>query len=509
MTTVHTNREAFRKWCAARGYAYDDIPGPNIRNRPGWDLLPDDADGRWVAAYNEFINEATADTVKYFAAVVKGATHRRSLVGTFFAYVVLLAGENRQSDSGQLFLRDLLESEDVDFVCGVPTHLLRSYTGENYGYPCQPTAIASVLAHGRQYADDNDIFSWLHQSPWHTDYDPKDPRGGAISMHRRWLALESVLGNSYEWFSLFTTWHHDEQLLDDYALEARIHQDSLKLDRTPVEEIAFVVDDHTFSWLTPSAQSHYAGELLLATLGRTGAPVGVWRLSDVDRLPGRIKCVVVVNASAPRAEDLKKLKHLIARGGRTIMLVGTPGLVDSKTQRWNPAGLEDLLGMPIRLDDEAKTARADLIATGEHVCVMNRPLPGLESDAASIRPRAYLAGAGFMKYEDGKTAGAERPLANGGRLIWCGVPPYASESWVRKLVETAGVHCYAPTPCAVYASKELVSVTSYYEDDRNVDLTWPQDVQVTDLFDGWHGRGKSISCPFKHGQTRLFRVNDE
>jgi hypothetical protein len=495
-----TNQQAFIKWCAARGYPYNRIPDAKIRNRADYDLFPDDADGRWAAAYNLFMNETTAETIKYFAAVVKDETRRRSLVGAFYGYVVLLTGEARQSDSGQLGLREVLESDDVDYLGGVPQHLLRRLCGD--GYAQNATAGESVLAHGKQYMDDNDLFSWLHPLHWHTEYDAQDPRGAVIQMHRRWLATEAIHGNSYEWFSLASDWHHDEGVMEEFAKEARIHAESLNYDRTAIEEIAFVIDDNTFSWLTPTAKAQYTNQVLLGAFGRTGAPVGVWLLCDLGLLPERIKFVVVVNAGAPRTEDIDKLKKLIDLGGRTIMVIGVPGLVDAKTQQWNPAGLETLLGMPIRLDDGAKPARAALVETGQWLC----PMQVNGRDQESIRPRAYLSGDGFMKYEDGKTAGAERPLANGGRLIWCGVPPYASEEWLRKQVAAAGVHCYAPAPCSVHASKDLVSITSVYFDDRNVELNWPQEVVITDMFDGWRGQGNIISCPFKHGQTRLFKV---
>jgi hypothetical protein len=495
------NQQAFREWCSLKGYPYEKIPEPKIRKRPDYDLFADDENGRWAAAYNLFINEKTSETLRYFAAVVKEETQRRSLVGAFFGYVVLLTGEARQSDSGQFGVREVLESEDIDYLGGVPQHLLRRLCGD--GYAGQPTAIESVLAHGKQYMDDNDLFSWLHEGLWHTEYDAEDPRRAIIEMHRRWQAPEAIHGNSWEWFSLSPKWHRDDGVMEEFAREARIQTDSLNYDRTPTEEIAFVIDDYTFSWLTPEAKAQYANQVLMGALGRTGAPMGIWLLSDLDRLPDRIKFVAVVNAGAPRGEDLEKLRSLIQRGGRTLLVVGVTGLVDPVTLRWNPAGLENLLGLPIRLDIESKSGRAALVETGEWLC----PMQANGRDPELVGPRAYLEGEGFMKYEDGKIAAAERPLSNGGRLIWCGVPPYASEAWLRDLVVDAGVHCYAPPPCSVHASKDLVSITSVSFDDRDVELSWPEEVAITDLYDGWTGRGRTFSCPFKHGQTRLFKVS--
>ena len=187
------------------------------------------------------------------------------------------------------------------------------------------------------------------------------------------------------------------------------------------------------------------------------------------------------------------------------MVIGTPGLVTAETQRWTPANMEALLAMPVRLDDGPGTGRARL-DDGQWLCPMNTTMQAQRDDPVMIRPRAYLGGDGFLTYEDGKTAGAERPLPRGGRLIWCGVPPYASEVWLREQLQDAGVHCYAPAPCSVHASRELVSITSVYADDRDIKLNWPEDVRITDLLDGWQGEGKTIICPFGYGQTRLFRV---
>ena len=498
------NQEAFRKWCAAKKYPFDRIPDPNVRKKPGHYLFPDDENGRWAAAYNEFINEETVGTLKYFAAVVKDETHRRSLVGAFFGYVVLLTGEARQSNSGQFGLRIALESEDIDFFGGVPQHYLRRLTGD--GYAQNATACESILAHGKQYVDDNDLFSWLHEAHWHTEYDANDPRGGCIQMHRRWLSMEAIHGNSNEWFSLSPKWHHDKGLMDEFALEGKVLAESLQADRTPIEETAFVIDDRSFAWLTPEASAHYSHQVLLGTLGRTGASMGVWIMSDLDRLPDRVKFVVVINASAPRKEDLKKLKKLIERGGRTILVVGTPGLVDEKTQRWNLTGPEELLGLPIRIDSEPKTGKA-VLASGQWLCpVLSAMNPEANPIGDSVTPRGYMDGEGFLKYKDGKTAGAERPLAKGGKLIWCGVPPYASDEWMREKVVESGAHSYAPAPCSAHATKDLVSITSVYADDRDIETSWPQEVIITDVFDGWRGQGKTITCPFKHGQTRLFKV---
>lgn len=123
---------------------------------------------------------------------------------------------------------------------------------------------------------------------------------------------------------------------------------------------------------------------------------GVWLLSDLDRLPDRIKFVVIACANAARPEDIAKLKRLITEGGRTILVAGAPGLIDPVKGIRNPDEVSKLLSLPTK---------------------------------------------------------------NGGRLIVRDAPPLSTEL-LRQWAQEAGVHFYAPQEYFVYSSKELVSVTS-------------------------------------------------
>jgi hypothetical protein len=289
------------------------------------------------------------------------------------------------------------------------------------------------------------------------------------------------------------SWHHDAALQADFARQKDVYARAQSFDRTGAEETAFLVDDTSFAWTPPeSTLLNAAHKRLLYHLMRTGAPVGVWLLSDLPRLPERVRLVVVAAAPAALPEDIEKLAALLRAGGRTVLVVGPAGLVNPRTQRWQPDAPAALLGLPIRIEDAAKPGAATLVADGTPV-----------STIATVRPRAHLEGDGLLRYADGPTAGGERPLPGGGRLLWCGVPPL-STLVLRRWVEQAGVHCYAPPDCFVHAARELVSVTAAA--GGVLPLRWPRRVVVEDLFDGWRAEGEGFDCPFAFGQTRLLAV---
>jgi hypothetical protein len=445
------NEAGFARWCEARGYPWRKIPDPEVQQRPGSDYYPVDDAGKRSAAYAQYSSDLSADTIDYFGKVVKDATGGRSLVGVFYAYLIQLAGEPRQHTSGQFGLRRVLDSPNVDFLAGVPLFYSRDLTngGDILGATTQ-----SIARAGKLYVNEDDLFSWLHNSLWHTLYDPADPRGADISMHRRCLAEDMVYGVNAHWFSLFSSWHHDAALMEELGRQMKLQSSAPTFDRTPTEETAFVVDDTSFAWFPPETKHPNATNIrLLLALGRTGAPVGIWYLRDLDKLPDRIKLVVIAEATAAAPDDLAKLRSLLAKGGRTVLVLGRPGAIDPIAQKSNPEAPSTLLSLTLPAGD----------------------------------------------------GNLERPLPNGGRLLWFAQPPLDSVQ-ARGWMEQAGVHMYAPINFVVHASRGLVALTAAVAGD--FELSFPKAVRVRDLFDGWTAEGAKLTCPFAAGQTRLLAVEE-
>lgn len=485
-------RRRFAVWLKERSRSMADapaIPGPAARQRPGFDLYPEDADGRSAAAFHRFLSELAAETIGFFARVVKQETDGRTIVGCFNGYVIELAGEFRQATSGHFALRRLLDDPNVDMLATVP---LLDYRDLTNGYNPYCSATESIAAAGKLFCSENDMFSWLHPVLWHQLYDPKDPRGAAISMHRRECANDAVHGTMAQKFSLAASWHHDAELHRAFAQQNRVYASAGAFDRTQAAEIAFVVDDTSFAWVPPETTLlQVAHKQMLHDLGRAGAPVGVWLLSDLHRLPERVKLVVVAPAPAARAEDLDQLRRSLEAGGRTFVVVGPAGLIDPMAGRWTPDAPGRLLGLPIRVRGEALPGS---VAPGAGVlCPIERLRPRAEVDPAVAT----------VRYADGAGAATSRALQRGGRLEWWGTPPLGTDFW-RERVSGAGVHLFAPAGCFVHAARDLVTVTS--PTAGLVSLTWPSRVAVRDLFDGWSATGVDTPCPFVVGQTRLFHV---
>lgn len=490
------NQAKFKQWLLDHGYEVttdNPVPGLEERLGKGSDILPDDEKSVIAAAYSKYYSELLASVLNSFAETIKEETDGNYLVGTFYGYLLQESGGSRQALCYSLAeLGDILENPNIDYVGGVPLHNYRSLDG----YDCFTTVNESVFANGKLYYNENDLFSWLHPLHWNTPYDSNDPRGGAYKMHRRVLANDAVHGALGGWFSLSDSWHNDEGLMEEFAFEMDVYEQTLQLDRSPTEEVAVVVDDSSFTWV--SANSKMTGQnntVLTYEAAKTGAPIGTWLLSDIDMIPDRVKMIIVGTSYAAEPESLEKLQELIEKGGRTIVVVGPTGYIDVKTGQRDPEAPGEILGMPITINTDPLLTDELYTIDGERVC----------QQSYSPQPRAEYDGEGILYYADGPAAAGGRELANGGRLIWCGTAP-ASRDLLKQWMEEAGVHFYAPEGYTVYASEELVSISADTLTTGAQEIYFPYEVEVTDLFDGFTATGQRISCTFEPGQTRLLKV---
>jgi hypothetical protein len=372
----------------------------------------------------------------------------------------------------------------------------------------QGGATGSVQLAGKSYVDENDLFSWLHGGVWHTLFDSSNPRAGAITMHRRVLADDVVNGISRYWYSLLASWHDDEALQREFALEHRIQSESLSWDRTPCPEIALLVDDTSFAWITPfSNYFRYCNPEFVYALAKTGSSVRVYLLSDADRLPSSVKFVVVSNAVAARPADLAKLSALLEKGGRTILVTGPIGLINPETQARDFMAPARILGLPLEVKDGAQAGVLKEVSSSIVLVDMTKIPDWARSSGmdtgGTVSPFTISTQPGWAVYssESKLSAGAERPLKDGGKLLWAALPVNNIEV-LRKLVETSGAYCYAPTGYVVNAAAGVVSVTAPRK--GSVTLRFPQNARWKDVLDASEYSGAEFPCDFTKGQTRIF-----
>jgi beta-galactosidase len=516
------NEAAFATWSKEKGFPYTRIPDPSQRvmDLQGFDVFPDNENSRAATAYAAFMGESAAESLLYFCRETKQATAGKLLTGTMYAYILQLAGEPRQHLANNLNMGDLVNAPEFDFFMGIPLWNYRHRI--KTGYDSFVTAVSSANLHGKTFVNENDTFSWLHNGPWYKPYDRKDPLGAVTKVHQRVCGSDVIFGNQSEWFGLFASWHYDPEggLMKAFEKINQIKIGSIDLDREPVEEIAFLIDDSSYNWTTPGTTlTEYQLPRFVYELARTGAPVGLYLLSDIDRLPEQIKLAVVPWAPAMSPETRKKLSVALRSGKRDFYLTGPIGLIntDPAVWAWDETSMREDFGLPICVINSDQPMTNDMqvtLSNGAEIKVSPQKIGwGFSGekvpDGNPILTCPTLAWDGegaFAQTPDGQRAVAGRKVVNGKSVIWSSVAIQAPR-FLDELIEAAGIHRYVPRGFTVQAARGVVSVMASTGGTAEVDFG--RAVVATDLFTGESRSGQKQKWNFEPGGTRLFKLEAE
>lgn len=115
-------------------------------------------------------------------------------------------------------------------------------------------------------------------------------------------------------------------------------------DRSPTDEIAFVVDSRALSLMeVGNTLSQHGIMMQIPEAHRIGAPIGWYDISDLDTLPPR-RMYVFLNLFDPTAKDLENIARLKS-DGRVLIFIYGAGVYNRGL--FSPKASERLIGFPL------------------------------------------------------------------------------------------------------------------------------------------------------------------
>ncbi len=443
----------------------------------GW--LRDPAREQPVIDFYRFNSDLVADTICCFSKAVKDLTHREKIVGVFYGYLLQLCGEQRQQNAGHLGLARVLASPDVDFLCSPTSYAFRQLGGEGTSHFM--SLLGSVQAHGKLWFDENDIRTSLSGGRTGEWGRPADVAGDLLQQDKE-LANCLVHGTAQWWFDVGGNRYNHPDLMKRIGEWRDCAEQVLPIDRSPVDEVAFVADERSLCYLRvgdPLGSWLLLGQL--PQLHRIGAPVGHYLVSDLPQI-GHRKLYLFPCSFAPTAEDRAAIEA-IKRDGHVLVFLGAPGLC--RDGQLDETGMFDLTGIRLKMSREPAPLRVSLAPDAA---------AQLASGQAALSPPNYGHDHSTFPivYADDPEAKVLGTLADGraGLVIkqqstWTAVyssAPLLPASLLRRLAQRAGVHLYVDTEDVVWASHALVAVSVHQPGSRTIRL--PRTADVTDLYDG-------------------------
>lgn len=478
--------EGLRKAWAKPALRIDSVPIPTQAERHG-DRSPgktfrDPAAERGVIDFHRFWSDVMADTIAYFAAVVKNKTCRTKIVGAFYAYTFEFAelGE----DAGHLALGRLLDSADVDFIMAPSSYFNRNLPGT----PFFRAPVASVNLHEKIFWNDFDQVSYkyyekLRADPglkqWEWQMGLTKTAEQFVWMNRREVGMELAQGAQLAHFDIHGGYYDDPQIMAGVRQLTALRNRALAWsDRASQAEILVVMDEDSQHYLTfrnPLSTGILSGQV--AQLGFV-APYDAILLSDLGRIDARrYKLAVVLNAVKLDREERELLRRQLASGGRTVLWLHAPGYLtfDGK----HPENMQAVTGMRIVADPAsssqgtAKLSAAVFGSTAEVPMIRGEPFCVTDPEAVALAVRAD---------RPSQVVAARKRLADWVSIYSAAAPLPAIA--LRNLAAAAGVHLYANrADCLVFANRHCLTLCAP-DSGGPCEVTLPEKRTVVDFADG-------------------------
>lgn len=285
-----------------------EIPSAERRRGTADRLFLDETADADIIAYNRLFGSVAADFMLACAATIKRATDREKIVGAYYGKFYSLAG---YLESGELAIRKVLASSDVDYLIAV------EYNQRSSGQPHSISApTESYALHGKTFMDEADIRTFLDgQKNWGYAGDEK----GTESMIRKMFALSFTRGHAIHWYDLFGGWFDHpaiERMIGDVQKVAVRHQSAA----VAPAEIAVVCDEESLIHATSAIKRETGrtmNHLQNGVLGRIGAPFDLYFADDLAAAPN-YRMYIFLNCFAPTAETRENIARIKASGATCV-----------------------------------------------------------------------------------------------------------------------------------------------------------------------------------------------
>ena len=280
-----------------------------------------------VADYYQVLNLPVTNAAKYLAKVIKAVSGGRLLAG-----MEILTGLNTMNVNGTVFVNQLLDCPELDFL-GAPSPYPLRYAG---GFSPQRAVDGSLRLHGKMFLAEDDFRTHItYGTPAGQGCPAPTPEKSAKNLRRQGMSAILRGHNSYL-MEFGGRWFTHPAVLQEIARLNRLRDvvAGFKADRQA--EIAVVSDQESQIY-----GNYFANptELREKSLPFLGADHDFYELRDILRpeVFRRYKLIVFLNISALGERERQGIEKMKS-GGRSLVFLYNPGTVNLSYDRTGDLG---------------------------------------------------------------------------------------------------------------------------------------------------------------------------
>ena len=267
---------------------FENISLPTAKQRASSTdgFFRDPVKDKFIIDFFEYKNSLVADTIEFFAEIVKKETNRNKIYLTFYGYTFELGYiHNGIQITGHLKMKKILESENIDVICA-PISYSNRRPGGLGAFMC---AADSVRRAGKLWINEDDTRTYLCTDPQQKGYGDLKTLQENLWVYNRHFAriFPRRMGTWYMdlfnkgWLDSTGIWNHISKLY-------KIYESQLNVTSSWNPEVAVIIDERSPYYLACNNKLTaplYSG--LRSQLYRMGTTFNIYLLSDV--LDGSVK----------------------------------------------------------------------------------------------------------------------------------------------------------------------------------------------------------------------------
>lgn len=451
-----------------------------------------------IADWTRFYSEGPAETVMYLADIIKQASGRRVLCGTYYEDITC-------NSANHIALGRFLHDDALDFFAGPAAYGIRmpGYQG------AVRSVFGSTLLHGRTFLTEQDWRSWrtypntpAQNFSWGRAETAEDHN----AMVRRECGMMLAFGLGTWWYDMSGGWFADPGIMAGIAEAMRAFERDLTIPEPPRADLAVIVSEDSNHWVAPKQAGSFRHEGILGQiqeLNLAGVPYRLYLQSDLGDpdMPAH-RCYLFLNPYAISAEERAAIEALKS-DGRTLVFLHAPGVIGAADPA---AAISELTGITVAARPQQPNLEV-VPATGHPIIAglaAGVSLPGgVRGPAFAVTDAAAQPLATF--HDGGEVAGASRDFG-AWRSVYLSSVGLTAE-FANALARWTGCWTVGEPGNAVYASQHILTVHGIYDGPQTLTLLEP--ARVTDITTGEviAERAMQIEVDVQRGRTRWFYLD--
>ena len=503
---------------------FDTATIPTIAERDpngyGGKIFYDPQKDQRLIDFNLFLSDAGADTLLFYAEIVKTLTDNEKILGAFNGYMWAQAGSDANGKIHSSFNR-LLNSDYIDFFAS-PLAYSERYLGQASTYM---PMIDSILSHGKMYIAEID-----HRTSLETSYSDNFQYGSGqgISTGKTYTIRETVLqykrdiiqgllsGVGMWFFDMRGNWLGEEQFYQTiYDMKKEYDYSYTFTNKSNLNEVAVIVGEETYAYSTLSGFNavyhfnNYLYRVQRKSLNTMGAEYDTYSMSDlVDGKVPEHKVYIMLSPIEVTKEESAAIDKYIKKNNHTVVWVYACGYSNGVTLGTD--NISALTGMTVK---EVSISSIINVRISDKGNALTKGLNGViyGNSTQGVNPLLYVDDNSVTKlgYYTDRTTYAGLAVKEMGD--WTSVYSGAMNlpvGLLRNILKNASVHIYSENGNdVIFSNANYVALYSGFGEQKTIKLDGYYAVYDVNRGEYYSMNTNEITFVHEAYDTALFRLS--